>query len=165
MTTYDGKSASFNPAIQCPNKEPPVSKFVVEKLYRVHRSRIMNIEPVVDCQVVIPDFLTNQDWKKNAEKHRLQVIKSENEDMFRRLEKVENNESSYTKDSRVHIKRINGKLKYIRHLKESNRVRKLIMIQRENEEMMRRMEKARPQYSMKACREWYHHHEMFKSGR
>jgi len=53
MTTYDGRAASFVPGrevfisphdhhhhhhhhlIQVPNREPPVSKFVVEKLYKV----------------------------------------------------------------------------------------------------------------------------------
>jgi hypothetical protein len=55
MTTYDGRAASFVPGkevflllilyliynvtyhhdVQVPNREPPVSKFVVEKLYKV----------------------------------------------------------------------------------------------------------------------------------
>jgi hypothetical protein len=37
------------PGKEVPNKEPPVSKFVVEKLYEVHRRRLQKIESVVDC--------------------------------------------------------------------------------------------------------------------
>lgn len=35
MTTYDGKGNSFVPGKECPNKEPPISRYVVEKLYQV----------------------------------------------------------------------------------------------------------------------------------
>ena len=59
MTTYGGRSAQYVPGRDVPNKEPPVSKFVVEKLYKVHRLRMKKIEPLVDCHVHVPDFLTN----------------------------------------------------------------------------------------------------------
>jgi hypothetical protein len=60
MLTFEGKPSSFLPGKEVPNKEPPVSKFVVEKLYKVHRERLRDMQPVVDCHVEIPDFLTNQ---------------------------------------------------------------------------------------------------------
>jgi hypothetical protein len=66
MTTYNGRSAQYIPGKEVPNREPAVSKFVVEKLYEVHRKRLIKIEPVVDCHIYIPSFLTNQSWKKNA---------------------------------------------------------------------------------------------------
>jgi len=35
MTTYNGRSASYIPGKEVPNKEPGMSKYVVEKLYKV----------------------------------------------------------------------------------------------------------------------------------
>eukprot|EP01035_Chromulina_nebulosa_P027250 gene27250-35802_t len=48
MTTYNGRSANYVAGKEVPNKEPPMSKYVVEKLYKVHRERIYKIQPVVD---------------------------------------------------------------------------------------------------------------------
>ena len=59
MLTFDGKSASFVPGKENPNKEPAVSKFVVEKLYKVHRERIRDMEPVIETTMEIPDFMQN----------------------------------------------------------------------------------------------------------
>lgn len=165
MLTFEGKSASFVPGREVPNKEPPVSKFVVEKLYKVHRERLRDMQPVVDCHVEIPDFLTNMSWKKITEEHRREVIRMHNEEIYQRIAKVENTESLITSENRKHIKHVENELKLMKNLKEKGRVRNILKIQRENEDLLQRIERARPEYTRKAIKEWYKHHELFKKGR
>lgn len=165
MITFDGKSASFVPGKEVPNKEPPVSKFVVEKLYKVHRERLRDMQPVVDCHVEIPDFLTNTSWKKITEEHRREVIRMHNETIYQRIAKVENSESAITTANRKHIKHVENELKLMKNLKEKGRVRNILKIQRENEDLLKRIERARPEYTRKAIKDWYRHHELFKKGR
>ncbi|KAJ1411522.1 hypothetical protein B484DRAFT_182663, partial [Ochromonadaceae sp. CCMP2298] len=165
MTTYAGKSAQYVPGRDVPNKEPPVSKFVVEKLYRVHRLRMRKIEPLVDCHVVVPDFLTNTTWKKNAENARKAKIASQNLYMFHRISKVENEESQYKKETRTHVKRIEHKALYLKKLKVQDRQHKNYKIQRENEYILKRIEQAQPEYTKKKMDEWYNYHKLFKLGR
>jgi len=165
MLTFEGKAASFVPGREVPNKEPPVSKFVVEKLYKVHRERLRDMQPVVDCHVEIPDFLTNMSWKKITEEHRREVIRMHNEEIYQRIAKVENTESQITSDNRKHIKHVENELKLMKNLKEKGRVRNILKIQRENEDLLQRIERARPEYTRKAIKEWYKHHELFKKGR
>ena len=38
MTTYNGRSANYVAGKEVPNKEPPMSKYVVEKLYKVNKN-------------------------------------------------------------------------------------------------------------------------------
>lgn len=165
MTTYSGRSASYIPGKEVVNKEPPVSRYVVEKLYRVHRERIMKVQPTIDSHVKIPDFLTNQSWKKNAENQKKVVIARENQDIYGRIAKVENSEGLITKENKVHVKRVEAKLSYLKKLKEHGRLVQMIKIQKENELFLKRLEKAHPQYTIKGCKEWYRHHERFKMGR
>lgn len=165
MTTYNGRSASYIPGKEVPNKEPPVSRYVVEKLYRVHRERIQRAEPTIDSHVKIPEFLTNQTWKKNAERQRLVVIDRENQDMFDRITKVDNSESEITKENKLHVRRVESKLNYLKKLKRHGRLVQLVKIQRENEHLLKRLEKAKPQYTLKKCKEWYKYHEHYKLGR
>lgn len=162
---FDGKPLSFVPGKEKPNKEPAVSKFVVEKLYKVHRERIRDMVPIVDCKMEIPDFMNNQSWKKITEEHRKEVIRMENEVIYQRIAKMENAESAMTKASRLHKKRVENELKLMKSLKLKGRIRDFLKLQRENEDMLRRIERARPEYSVKNCREWYKHHELFKQGR
>lgn len=165
MTTYSGRSASYVPGKEVVNKEPPVSRYVVEKLYRVHRERVLNVEKTIDSHVRIPDFLTNQSWKKNVAKHRQQLIDKGNQEIFRRLTKLELTESQITKENKEHVKRIEAKKSYLTRLKEHGRLVQLLKIQKENEHMLVRLEKAKPQYTLKKCKDWYKHHELFKMGR
>ena len=165
MLTFEGKAVSFVPGKEVPNKEPPVSKFVVEKLYKVHRERLRDMQPVVDCHVEIPDFLTNQSWKKITEEHRREVIRMHNEVIYQRIAKVENAESAITVANRKHIKHVENELKLMKNLKEKGRVRNILKIQRENEDLLQRIERARPEYTRKNISEWYKHHELFKKGR
>jgi len=165
MTTYGGRSAQYVPGRDCPNKEPPVSKFVVEKLYKVHRLRMQKIEPLVDSHVHIPDFLTNTTWKKNAEISRKAKIITQNLYMYHRITKVANQESNYKKETKLHVKRIDNKAAYLRKLKEQDRLHKAFKIQRENEYILKRIEKAQPEYTKKKMDDWYKHHELFKAGR
>jgi Ca2+-binding EF-hand superfamily protein len=162
---FDGKPASFVPGKEKPNKEPAVSKFVVEKLYKVHRERIRDMSPIVDCHFEVPEFMNNQSWKKITEEHRKEVIRMENEVIYQRIAKMENSESLMTKESRHHKKRVENELKLMKSLKLKGRIRDFLKLQRENEDMLRRIERARPQYSKKNCKEWYRHHELFKQGR
>ena len=78
---------------------------------------------------------------------------------------MENSESSLTKSARLHKKRVENELKLMKSLKLKGRIRDFLKLQRENEDMLRRIERARPQYSLKTCKEWYKHHELFKKGR
>lgn len=164
-TNFDGKPLSFVPGKEKPNKEPAVSKFVVEKLYKVHRERIRDMVPIVDCKMEIPEFMNNQSWKKITEEHRKEVIRMENEVIYQRIAKMENGESAMTKASRLHKRRVENELKLMKSLKLKGRIRDFLKLQRENEDMLRRIERARPEYSVKNCREWYKHHELFKQGR
>ena len=165
MLTFDGKSASFVPGKEIPNKEPAVSKFVVEKLYKVHRERVLNMEPVIKSRIEIPDFLTNTSWKKITEQHRHEVIRKENEVIYQRIARVENLESHITKSSREHKQHVEKELTLMKNLKLKGRIRDFLKVQRENEDMLKRIERARPEYTLKGCKEWYKHHELFKAGR
>ena len=160
-----GRSAGYIPGKEVPNKEPPVSKFVVEKLYRVHRLRIQKIEPTIDSHVHIPDFLTNQSWKKNAEKQKAHRMALHNQEIYDRISKVENTDSQYTVEQKAHVRRIEIKAAYLKKLKEHGRLVQLLKIQKENEYLLRRIERARPEYTKKKCDDWYKHHELFKMGR
>jgi hypothetical protein len=63
------------------------------------------------------------------------------------------------------MKRVNEVKGHSRRLKEATRIRKVIIIQRENEMFQKRLERARPEYTNKSIKEWYQHHESFKDGR
>ena len=145
MTTYNGRSAQFVPGRETPNKEPPMNRFVIEKLYRVHRERMIKIEPLVDCHVYIPEFMKGSNtWKKNAAEARQNRILAENAHMYGRIDKVEKSESLYIKEQRQHIRRMETKGHYLRRLKETDRVHRIMKIQKENEYMLKRIEKAQP---------------------
>lgn len=165
MTTYNGRSANYIPGKEVPNKEPPVSKFVVEKLYQVHRERLMKVTPTIDSHIHIPDFMKNQSWKKNVMLQQQKSITQHNQEIYRRIAKLEHEESPITKDSRMHVKRIESKAKYIKKLKHDGRVRRIVKIQKENEYFMKRIERVQPMYSLKDTKEWYKHHQNFKAGR
>lgn len=165
MLTFEGKSASFVVGKESPNKEPPVSKFVVEKLYRVHRRRILNMEPVVDCHVEIPNFLTDTSWKAAAHELKLARIAKENETIYKRIAKRENEESQLNKETRDHNHRVNEIKQHDKRIKEAVRIRKAAKIQKENEMMHQRIERARPEYTLKSIKEWYKYHIHIKEGR
>eukprot|EP01038_Epipyxis_sp_PR26KG_P005066 gene5066-7070_t len=165
MTTYNGRSASYIPGKEVVNKEPPVSRYVVEKLYRVHRERVLKVEPTVDCHVHVPDFLKNQSWKKQAQKHKEDEIVRHNHEIFGRIARAEKSESGYAKENREHLKRIESKSRYMKKLREEGRLRQIIKIQKENEFVLKRIEKAKPEYTLKSIKDWYKHHEVFKAGR
>ena len=81
MTTYDGRAASFVPGrevcishhhhhlhhhhhhhqlIQVPNREPPVSKFVVEKLYKVILLLVISLIQSVSSISSISRYIENE---------------------------------------------------------------------------------------------------------
>ena len=165
MLNFDGVPLSFVPGRNVPNKEPPTNRFVVEKLYRVHRKRMLKMEPIVDCHVEIPDFLTNQNWKQITQQHRRDEITRENEVIYKRIAKAENTESLITRENREHAHHVENELKLMKRLKRMGRIRDILKTQRENEDMLRRIDKARPAYGLKSIKEWYKHHELFKKGR
>ena len=165
MLTFDGKPISWMPGKESANKEPPTNKFVVEKLYKVHRKRINKMEPVVDCHFFVPDFLTNTSWKQITEQHRREVITKQNEVIYKRIAKAENTESLITSENREHIKRVEHELKLMKRLKQMGRIRDILKVQRENEDLLVRIDRARPEYGRKNIQEWYRHHELFKQGR
>lgn len=165
MTTYDGKGYNYVPGRDPPNKEPPVSKYVIEKLYRVHRERLQRVEPLVDHHVHIPEFMTNTKWKDNIKLHKAEILVRHNEEMAHRLQKVENATSEITKEIRFHQKNISEIQGHNRRLREQDRLRKILRIQKDNEHMLKRIERARPEYTLKSMKDWYKYHIHFKEGR
>lgn len=122
-----------------------MNRFVIEKLYRVHRERMEKVEPLVDCHVFIPEFMKGSNtWKKNAADARQNKILAENAHMYGRIEKVEKTESLYIKEQRQHIRRMETKGLYLRRLKEIDREHRTMKIQKENEYLLKRIEKAQP---------------------
>jgi hypothetical protein len=165
MTTYSGKSARYDPGRVNPNKEPSTSLDVIEKMYKQHREKMLDIQPLVDDKIVIPSFIKKQSWKKLQLKHHDDEIANINEAIYKRLVKVESRESAIATDARTHIKRVNQQLKYWKSVNDHDRRRQQEKIQRENESFMQRIEKTRPEYTLKSCQDWYKHHERFKKGR
>ncbi len=88
-----------------------------------------------------------------------------NEEMYERIAKVENSESIIAKEKREHIKKVTEGARVMDRLKQGDRERKILQIQKENEHFHARLQKAEGQYTMKKCKEWYKHHELFKKGR
>lgn len=166
MTTMAGKGPNYVVGREAPNKEPPVSKFVVEKLYRVHRRRVLNVAPVVDCHSsVFHELGKDTSWKKGATDLLQQRIARENESIYGRIAKRENEESQMAKSTREHNERVDDIKSHSKRLKEASRLRKVVKIRRENEMLLHRIERARPEYTIKSIRDWYKHHENFKDGR
>jgi hypothetical protein len=165
MTTYDGKCASFVPGREVVNKEPAVSKFMVEKNYRIHRERIMNIGTVLDTHVVVPDFMKNQSWKKSAAKHRATMLALDNELFYQRLSKVENEESKYTRENKEHIQKVHAQLRHTRRLQDGTRMRRVMYIQRENEYFLQRLQRTKPTHTLQSLKDWYRRHTKFKNSR
>ena len=112
MTTFDGKGANYSPFKEPVNREPKVSNYIIEKMYKDHRSRLMNAEPVVDCHIVIPEFMSNQDWKKSQENEQRRLIALENAQLYNRISKLQTEETRFAKDSKHHIKMIDEALEY-----------------------------------------------------
>ena len=167
MLTFDGKALNFeaNKAKEPANKEVSPNRFQVELLYKVHRQRVLAAKPTIASYVEIPDFLTNTDWKEQAKLHKQQKITAENETIYRRISRAENAESHITKENREHIERVEHELVLMERLKRMGRARNIIRINKENEDMLMRIERARPEYTQKALKDWYKHHELFKKGR
>lgn len=168
MLTFEGKPFNYykNKAKQPPNKESSPNRFLLEKLYRVHRVRVLDARPAVETHVHIPDFIKNAlGAKEVAKEHQQQRVTKENETIYRRIARAENAESHITKDAREHVRRVEHELVLMERLKKMGRARGILRVNRENEDIMMRIEHARPEYSIKAMKEWYKYHELFKKGR
>lgn len=168
MLTFEGKSFNYykNKEKDPPNKEASPNRFLLEKLYRVHRQRVLYAKSAVDTYVEIPDFLKNaSNAKEQAKEHQLNRIARENETIYKRIARAENAESQITKEANDHIKRVEHELILMERLKKMGRGRGIIKTNRENEDILMRIERARPAYSRKHMIEWYKHHELFKKGR
>ena len=142
-----------------------MAKYVVEKLYKVHRERLGKVKSLTDNRLHVMDFLTNKTWKKTAAYHQELRIMKHNEEMYERIAKVENGESIIAKEKREHVKKVSEGSKVMDRLKRGDRERKILLIQKENEHLHARLQKASAEYTMKKCNEWYKHHELFKKGR
>lgn len=142
-----------------------MAKYVVEKLYKVHRERLGKVKSLTDNRLEVMDFLTNKTWKKTAAYHQELRIMKHNEEMYERIAKVENGESIIAKEKREHVKKVSEGSKVMDRLKRGDRERKILLIQKENEHLHARLQKASAEYTMKKCNEWYKHHALFKKGR
>ena len=168
MLTFEGKTFDYfkNKTKDPPNKEASPNRFLLEKLYRVHRRRVIGARPTIDSYVEVPDFFKNaQSAKEQAKEHQLGKIARENETIYKRIARAENAESLITKDTREHVKRVEHELVLMERLKRMGRARSVLRVNRENEDILLRIERARPEYSIKGMKEWYKHHELFKKGR
>jgi Ca2+-binding EF-hand superfamily protein len=166
MTTYDGKGYKYDSkGKEVVNKEPPTSKHIVEKLYRIHRTNVINCEPLTDCHVIVPEFLTNMAWKKLGEKKKRKDQLIQNEKIYQRISKVENNKSRIVTDIEEHIKRVEDVRGKMLKLSEQGRLKSLLKIQRDNAVILERIEKARPSITADGISEWYKHHALYKDGR
>lgn len=47
-------------------------------------------------------------------------------------------------------------------MKTTDRLRKILKIQKENNIFSKRLERVKPVFSVKGCEEWYKHHILFK---
>lgn len=90
MTSYSGKVI---PSKEVVNKEPKTSTFNIERQYRRHREKLLEIGPTVDDRAIIPEFMKNQAWKKHEIKVKNDNIASLNEGIYKRLTKVETSAS------------------------------------------------------------------------
>jgi len=168
MSNFDGRAPSYVPGKVPLNQEPlytAVGKKLLEKVYEVHRARVINAEAMVDDRLRVFDFLTDQSWKMLSKRHQELELMKHNEIIYGRISKVENQESTYTKERREHVKNIEHQSKHSKRLKEVGRVRAVLKIQRENEHMHSRIQKAKPYYSRERMRREYQHHELFKNAK
>ena len=78
-----------------------------------------------------------------------------NEEFYARLSKLENTESAFTKEQKRHQKHIKGLSEYSNKLKAHGRQLKLDKINRENEHLHHKIQKAEPFYSRKRFKEEY----------
>ena len=85
--------------------------------------------------------------------------------MYGRIEKQAKEESQIKKESREHIKRVLDIKKHTKRLKENGRLHREMLLRKENELLHARIERARPQYTLKSMKEWYKYHQNFKDGR
>jgi Ca2+-binding EF-hand superfamily protein len=166
MTTYDGKGYKYDSkGKEVVNREPPVSKHIVEKLYRIHRSNVINCEPLTDCHVIVPEFLTNMAWKKLGENKRKKDQLIQNEKIYQRISKVENNRSRIVTEIEEHVKRVEDVKGKMQKLSEQGRLKHLLKIQRDNAVILERIERARPSITSDSIAEWYKPHVLYKDGR
>ena len=94
----DGRAPSYVPGTVPVNQEPlynAVGKKLLEKVYEVHRKRVVNAEPMVDARLKVFDFLTDQSWKMLAKRHQELELMKHNEIIYGRISKVQNQESNY----------------------------------------------------------------------
>ena len=166
-TTFEGKPLSFNGLKHVVNKEPTLGadKEVVEKMYRAHRERVLDQGTVLDTHVHIPEFMKNQVWRKISKNRKDKLLAVNNEHMYERLQKAENKMSKYTADNIRHLELTGSMSKCMTTLRTTARLRKNVQIQRENEYLMIRLNKARPVSTAKDISDWYKHHIVFKEGR
>lgn len=166
MTTYDGRGYKYDSkGKEVVNKEPPVSKHIVEKLYRIHRENVIHCTPLTDCHVDIPKFLTDVSWKKLGEQKKKRDQIRRNELIYGRIAKVENAESRITKDIREHVRRTDDVKQKMLKLSETGRLKHLLKIQKDNTIILERIERARPSITAQGIKEWYQPHITYKDGR
>mmetsp|Transcript_4312 Transcript_4312/g.7341 ORF Transcript_4312/g.7341 Transcript_4312/m.7341 type:complete len:1416 (-) Transcript_4312:131-4378(-) len=170
MTNYDGKSGYFHMKKKVVNREPLyVNKKIyqesIENLYKVHRYRVINSEPLVSTQKEVYDFLENQTWKKEAQKSKALRLLKTNELIYSRINKVETNDSQIMLQVKDHMRKISVGTHHMRRLKEIARQRGVDKIQRENIYQRERLAKIKPYYSKKLFDDAFKHHTTFVKGR
>ena len=137
----------------------------MEKLYRFHRARIINVAAAIDDQQTAQNLVKKQGYKDLAKRRQAHNIALENEQFYQRLSRAEKKVSSITEDNIKHNKLTNGVKSHITRLNCKVRVRKLTQIQKENEYFLHRLQQARPEMSLQSVDTWYKGHVKFREGR
>ena len=137
----------------------------MEKLYRYHRARIINVEAAIDDQQTAQNLVKKQGYKDLAKRRHAHNIALENELFYQRLTRAEKKVSSYKEETAKHIKLTNGVKSHITRLNVKVRSRKLTQIQKENEYFLHRLQQARPEMSLQSVESWYQSHCKFREGR
>lgn len=133
----------------------------VEKCYKFHRERILNVSAGIDDQLVAPDSLTEQGFKRRHAHN----IALENVQYYNRLDKADKKVSAITKDNMEHFKITNDVKCHISTISGKVRVKKMTQIQNENKYFLHRLQSAKPGMSKESLQEWYQGHANIREGR
>jgi hypothetical protein len=134
-------------------------------MYNVHRTRVVQVEPVVDNKLQVYDFLENQTWKLHRQQSEALKLLKNNELIYSRINKVETSDSYVLQEQREHLRKITVGTQHMSRLKKIARDRKVDRIQRENMFIKERLNHVKPYYSKKLFDNAYEHHLTFVRGR
>jgi Hemingway/CFA97 len=163
MSTFDGKCLSYDSSKHVVNREPKTERVTIERMYRCHRERLQSTKPVIDDHLDLPNFSKEQNMRDISRDRKQKLLQIDNERLHERLMKAERKtslyESAYTESDTEYMR------KHMATTRTNTRLRKLAKIERENEDMERRLRRIHPKTSIASMVEWYKDHERVKGAR